>query len=316
MATTVPSETLTAVPAKPAANRLLVGFCFFCIYFIWGSTYLAIRYAVETIPPLYTASCRHLIAGSILLTWALARGLRPTWPQIRASIVIGFFFFLMGHGPLHWAEQFVPSGLAALLIAVEPILVFLLSSAAARVWRLNGLLATGILAGLLGVGILVRGTTLEQAHSLTVGSVAILLGAFSWAIGVIYSRRSQLSGNPLLLSALSLVSGAIMLLIAGTVAGEAKGFSLSNVTTRSWLALGFLVVFGSLITFTAYNWLLEHYSPTLVATHTYVNPIVAVFLGSVFAGEILTAKVAIAAVLVVVAVVLVDRGTSRLQGLP
>lgn len=315
MATTSPSETLTAATAKVSANRLLVVVSFLSIYIIWGSTYLAIRYAVETIPPLYTAGLRHLSAGTILLVWALAKGLRPTWAQIRASIVIGFFFFLVGHGSLHWAEQFVPSGLAALLIAVEPIFVFLLSSAAARTWRINGMLVAGILFGLAGVGILVRGTTLESTQGLTLGSIAILIGAFSWSVGIIYSRRSHLSGSPLLLSALSLLSGAVMLLFTATITGEARGFSLSRVSTKSWISLGYLILFGSVIAFTAYNWLLEHYSPTLVATHTYVNPVVAVLLGWAYGGEALTLRVGIAAALVVVAVILVDRGTNRLQRL-
>jgi drug/metabolite transporter (DMT)-like permease len=313
MATTAPTEAFTAANAKLPANRLLVVLAFLAIYVIWGSTYLAIRYAVETIPPLYTAGMRHLTAGTVLLAWALAKGLRPTREQVRASVVIGFFFFLVGHGLLHWAEKVVPSGLASLLIAVEPIIVFLLSSAAARTWRFNGMLLAGILLGLGGLGMLLRGTGLEPVPGLTLGSVMILVSAFSWSVGIIYSRRSHLSGSPLLLSALSLLSGAVMLLLTATMTGEAKEFHLSQVTLRSWLALGYLILFGSVIAFTAYNWLLEHYSPTLVATHTYVNPVVAVLLGWAYGGEALTMKVALAATLVVVAVVLVDRGTTRLQ---
>jgi len=315
MATISPGETLSATTTKGSEKRVLIFLCFLSIYLIWGSTYLAIRYAVETIPPLYTAGFRHLCAGTILLIWALAKGLRPTWKQIRASAVIGFFFFLVGHGSLHWAERFVPSGLASLLIAIEPIFVFLLSSAASRTWKLNGMLLAGILLGLLGVGMLVGGDKGNASHSLTLGSVAILVGAFSWSVGIIYSRRSQLSGSPLLLSALSLLSGAAMLLLVATIAGEARGFALSQVSGRSWMALGYLILFGSVIAFTAYNWLLEHYSPTLVATHTYVNPVVAVLLGWAYGGEVLTLKVGLAAVLVVLAVVLVDRGTSRLHQL-
>jgi drug/metabolite transporter (DMT)-like permease len=307
------AASATGSQATHRSSRMLVVFCFFCIYVIWGSTYLAIRYAVETIPPLYLAGMRHLCAGSILLVWALTKGLRPTWAQIKASAVIGFFFFLVGHGSLHWAEQFVPSGLAALLIAVEPIVVFLMSSAAARTWRVNGLLLTGIAMGLLGVGILVRGTTLESTPGLTLGSVVVLIGAISWSAGIIYSRRSHLSGSPLLLSALSLLSGAVMLLSTGTIFGEWRNFAFAQVTTKSWLSLGYLILFGSVITFTAYNWLLEHYSPTFVATHTYVNPVVAVLLGWAYAGEALTLRVMLAATLVVAAVVLVDRGTSRLH---
>jgi drug/metabolite transporter (DMT)-like permease len=315
MATTSTTETLAAASTRPSANRLLIIFCFLSIYIIWGSTYLAIRFAVETIPPLYTAGFRHLTAGTILLLWALGKGQRPTWAQIRASVVIGFFFFLLGHGSLHWAEQFVPSGLAALLIASEPIFVFLLSSAVDRTWRVNGLLIAGIVLGLLGVGILLRGTALESTHGLTFGSVVILIGAFSWSVGIIYSRRSHLSGSPLLLSALSLLSGALMLLLTGTIAGEARNFSFGQVRTKSWMSLAYLILFGSVVAFTAYNWLLEHYSPTLVATHTYVNPIVAVLLGWAYAGEAVTLKVGLAAALVIVAVILVDRGTNRLRKL-
>lgn len=300
--------------AATASHRVRTALAFFAIYLIWGSTYLAIRYAVETIPPLYTAGFRHLTAGSILLILALMKGYRPTGAQIRASVVIGFFFFLVGHGSLHWAEQVVPSGLSALLIAVEPIFVFLLSSAASRVWKLNLMLLAGILLGLIGVGLLV-GDTAQGGHRFLTSAVMILVGAFSWSVGIIYSRRSKLSGNPLLLSALSLLAGALMLLFTGTILGEARGFSWSQVSHRSFLALGYLIVFGSVIAFSAYNWLLEHYSPTLVATHTYVNPVVAVLLGWAFAGEALTMRVGLAAALVVLAVVLVDRGTNQLHNL-
>ena len=146
-----------------------------------------------------------------------------------------------------------------------------------------------------------------------VGAVACLVGAISWSVGIIYSRRSHLSGSPLLLSALSLVSGSVLLLTTGTLVGEAHAFSFSQVALRSWLALGYLIVFGSVIAFTAYNWLMEHYPPTFVATHTYINPVVAVFLGWWLAGEKVTINVAIAAALVILAVFLVDRGTAKLQ---
>jgi drug/metabolite transporter (DMT)-like permease len=294
-------------------HRVVVLLCFMSIYLIWGSTYLAIRYAVETIPPLYTAGFRHLLAGSILLVWCLAKGLRPTWAQIRASIVIGVFFFLIGHGTLHWAEQKVPSGLASLLIASEPIWVFLLTAAAARQWRLNGTLLAGILLGFGGVGLLMGRSALNSGPGVFVGSLAIVLGALSWSVGIVYSRRSHLSGHPLLLSALSLLAGSAQLLLVGTVVGEYRGFSFASVSLRSWLALGYLILFGSVVAFTAYNWLLEHYSPTLVATHTYVNPIVAVLLGWFFAGEVVTLNVLLSTAMVIGAVMLVDRGMARFQ---
>ena len=317
MATGSSSEALAgaSIAGKPDVNRLLVIFCFGAIYLIWGSTFLAIRYAVENLPPLYVVSFRHVCAGTILLAWALTKGARPTWEQIRASAVIGFLFFLVGHGTLHWAEKFVPSGLAALLIAVEPIFVFLMSSAAARVWRLNGMLLAGILIGLGGVALLVRGSAMGGEPRLTIGVLAILVGAISWAAGIIYSRRSKLSGSPVLLSALSLLSGAVMLFVVGTVFGEWRDVTLERVGTRGWVSIAYLILFGSVITFTAYNWLLEHFSPTLVATHTYVNPVVAVLLGWAYGGEALTLRVGVAAAMVIAAVVLVDRGTNRLHRL-
>ena len=313
----VPITVKEASPLVPPSSlerghRVTVILCFLAIYIIWGSTYLAIRYAVESIPPLYTAGLRHLFAGSILLIWCLAKRLRPTWAQIRASIIIGFFFFLIGHGSLHWAEQTVPSGLASLLIASEPIWVFLLSAAAAKQWHWNASLLTGSLLGLGGVGLLMGRSALTSVPGMFISSLAAVVSALSWSVGVVYSRRSHLSGNPLLLSALSLLAGSVQLLLVGTIAGEYRGFSVSSVSIRSWLSLGYLILFGSVVAFTAYNWLMEHYPPTLVATHTFINPIVAVLLGWLLASEAVTVNVLLSAGMVVSAVILVDRGMARL----
>jgi len=289
---------------------------FLAIYLIWGSTYLAIWYAVASIPPLYTAGFRHLVAGTLLLVAALAKGQRPSWAQIRASAVIGLLFFLVGHGTLHWAETQVPTGLASLLIASEPIWVFLIACAAEGRWRMNPVLAAGVILGLAGVALLLGRDVWSKGGGVFLGAVACLAGAIAWSAGIIYSRRSHLSGSPLLLSALSLLAGSLMLLAAGTLFGEYRGFSLSSVNLRSWLALAYLVVFGSVIAFTAYNWLLERYSPTLVATHTYVNPVVAVLLGWRLAGERVSLNVLLSASMVVAAVFLVDRGMTRLKSQP
>src|SRR5271163_2184208 len=236
------AKNAAAVAARP--NRLAVIAAFAALYLVWGSTYLAIRYAVETIPPLYTAGIRHLCAGLILLAWCVAKKLRPTMAQIRASAVIGALFFLLGHGSLHWAELHVPSGLAALLIAIEPIIVFALFSLVEWKWRVNATLLAGVFLGLAGVGLLLGRSLLVSTPGMAWGGIAILLGAISWAAGIVYSRRSKLSGSPLLLSALSLLSGSVMLLITGTAFGEYRGFSFSSVTARSWWALAFLIVFG------------------------------------------------------------------------
>jgi drug/metabolite transporter (DMT)-like permease len=315
MSATEQAVTLIGAAKKKAVapNRLAVIAAFASTWVVWGSTYLAIRYAVESIPPLYTAGLRHLCAGLILLVWCIAKRPKPTWPQVKAGFVLGVFFFLIGHGSLHWAELHVPSGLAALLIAIEPIFVFGLSSLVERQWRVNATLLAGVFLGLAGVGLLLGRSLLVSTPGMAIGGIAILLGALSWSAGIVYSRRSKLSGSPLLLSALSLLSGAVLLLTAGTMLGEYRGFSFAAVTARSWWALAFLIVFGSVIAFTAYNWLLEHYSPTLVATHTYVNPIVAVLLGWLFAGEAVTLNVLLATAIIIGAVILVDRGTTQLQ---
>lgn len=302
-----------SAPDRARPNRVGVIFAFLAIWIVWGSTYLAIRYAVATIPPLYTAGIRHLTAGFILLAWCAWRKLRPTWRQIRASIVIGALFFLIGHGSLHWAEQVVPSGLASLLITTEPMFVFAITCAVEKRWRMDANLLAGILLGIAGVALLVGRSVLASDPRMLLGTVAVLVGSLSWSAGMVYSRRSHLSRHPMLLSALSLLAGAVMLLIVGTLAGEARGFSFNSVSNRSWGALAYLIIFGSVITFSAYNWLLEHYSPTLIATHTYVNPIIAVLLGWLIAREPITLNLGIAAALVVGAVILVDHGMARLH---
>lgn len=290
-------------------NRARVLFSFGAIWLVWGSTYLAIRYAVETIPPLYAAGFRHLCAGSILFSLCLQKKLRPTWPQVKSSIIIGAFFFLGGHGSLHWAETRIPTGVASLLVASEPIWVCLMICAVTRNWRMTPALIAGIVLGFSGVALLLRGSIVTAGPRMFAGAAATLMGAMSWGAGVVYSRKSHLSGHPLLLSAMSLLAGSVQLLTVGTIFGEWRGFSLSSVSERSWLGLAYLVVFGSVITFSAYNWLMEHYSPALVTTHTFINPVIAVLIGWLAAGEHVSLSTGIAAAMVVGAVVLVERGS-------
>src|ERR1700681_1463888 len=210
------APTMSATIAKPAmlakpgtlaektaaSNRLLIIFCFFAIYAIWGSTYLAIRYAVETIPPLYAAGIRHLASGTILLLCGFGKKVRPPGRRIRTGVVIGILFFLLGHGPLHWAETRVPSGLASLLVATEPIFVFFLAALATKRWQFSWKIFAGVFMGLAGVGLLVGRTTLTSSRGMIVASLAILFGALSWSAGIIYARKSNLAGHPLLMTAL------------------------------------------------------------------------------------------------------------------
>ncbi|HZI87355.1 MAG TPA: EamA family transporter [Pyrinomonadaceae bacterium] len=290
-------------------NRLLTVLAFACIYFVWGSTYLAISYAVETIPPLFVASSRHLIAGSLLFAWCWWRGLRPTRQQWLASIVLGVLFFVIGHGTLHWAQQTLPSGVAAILIATEPIFVAIILASTRRT-RITMTLLIGLLLGLFGVA-LIMGADFQTGRSQMLSSLAVLIGTVSWSIGMVYSRSAALHPDDRMAAAMSLLAGAVMLFVTGTVAGEAAEFDLALVSVKSLAALGYLAIAGSLVAYSAYFWLLNRFPPTLVATHTYVNPVVALVLGWSIAGEVITGRFLFGGVVVIAAIVLVGRATSR-----
>jgi drug/metabolite transporter (DMT)-like permease len=304
-ATTISSPSPVATAAiKP--SRLWLALAFFAIYVVWGTTYLAIRYAVETIPPLVSAGIRHTTAGLILLGVAWSRGFRPRREHWVAGVALGALFFLVGHGTLHWAEQYVSSGLAALLVASEPLWILLLG-AAMKQQKINWQNGLGLLLGLAGVTVLTAREFVTRS-SLTVGVIAILLGVVSWAIGVCVSPRLKLPRDAMGRAAMPLVCGAGMLLVAAGVSGEVSSVHWSAVSTRSLLGLAYLVVFGSVVTFTAYTWLLQHCSPTLVATHSFVNPLVAVLAGWLWASEPLTVRIAVATTVILGAIVLIQRG--------
>lgn len=292
-------------------SRVLVVLAFLAIYVIWGSTYLAIRYAVETIPPLMTAGTRHLVAGSILFAWAWVRGFRPSRRHWLGALKIGALYFLVGHGLLHWAEQRVASGLAALLIATEPMLIAGLAVIAGQE-RLTSMTVAGMLSGLLGVGVLVGGSVWSQNGEL-VGVIAVLLSAVSWSVGVHFSRRVTLPEDPLAASAMTLLCGATLLWIVSGLTGEFARLHLHEVSARSGLGLLYLITFGTIVAFTSYTWLLSHVSATVVSTHTYVNPIVAVLLGWLFAGEPLSLQVVLAGTIILASVILIRKGTQKAE---
>lgn len=302
------SEISVHPAAKPA--RIEAISAFLAIYVIWGSTFLAIRFAVESIPPLFTAATRHLVAGSILLGWAWWKGERPTREGWRAGLVLGFLFFFVSHGLLHWAELKVPSGVAALVIAIEPAIVALLLPLLKLGPAPRGATWAGLAVGAASVALLFR-PEVSAGEGVSVGLIAVLVSATAWSLGIVYSRKLQPAKGSTLNAALPLVCGSLMLLIGGLVRGEHHALRLSQVSTASLLGLLFLIFFGSLAAFTAYAWLLRHYEPTLVATHTYVNPIVAVLLGWAFAGERLTGSIILSMGLAILAIWLVNRGSQR-----
>jgi drug/metabolite transporter (DMT)-like permease len=300
------------VPEPKSANTrdrsysIKLALAFVAIYVIWGSTYLAIRYAVETIPPLVAAGIRHSIAGAIMLTWAWWRGFRPTRQQWFAGFVLGAFFFLIGHGTLHWAEQYVGSGLAALLIATEPMFILVLAWMMGR-QKISLLSALGLGLGVVGVAML-TGVELTVKGSSLWGLMAVLLGSLAWSLGVVISPRLKLPADALGRTALPTICGAAMLLSAAGVTGEFQQTHWSSITLRSVFGLGYLITFGSVVAFTSYTWLLQRVPPALVATHTYANPVVAVILGWLLAHETLSLRVVLASVAILGAIVLIRRG--------
>jgi drug/metabolite transporter (DMT)-like permease len=297
---------LKSADTRNRSYAVKLALAFVAIYVIWGSTYLAIRYAVETIPPLVAAGIRHSIAGAIMLTWAWWRGFRPTRQQWFAGFVLGAFFFLIGHGTLHWAEQYVGSGLAALLIATEPMFILVLAWMMGQ-QKISLLSALGLGLGVVGVAML-TGVELTVKGSSLWGLMAVLLGSLSWSFGVVISPRLKLPADALGRTALPTICGAAMLLIAAGVTGEFQQTHWASITLRSVFGLGYLITFGSVVAFTSYTWLLQRVPPALVATHTYANPVVAVILGWLLAHEPLSMRIVLASLAILGAIVLIRRG--------
>lgn len=309
-------ETQTS-KLKPEADHhrayaIKLALAFAAIYLIWGSTYLAIRYAVETIPPLVTAGIRHTVAGMILLVWAYARGYRSKREHWIAGAVLGALFFLVGHGTLHWAEQYVGSGLAALLIATEPMFILLLAWSMGQ-QRISRISALGLGLGVVGVAVLMGGELTMKGSSL-MGLLAVLIGSLAWSTGVVISPKLKLPDDALARTAVPLICGAAMLLIASGLTGEFQRTQWASISLKSVVSLGYLITFGSVIAFTAYTWLLQQCPPALVATHTYANPVVAVLLGWLLASEPLTMRVVGASVAILGAIVLIRRGERAATG--
>jgi drug/metabolite transporter (DMT)-like permease len=287
-------------------TRLKIWLAFAAVYLIWGSTYLGIRFAIETIPPLIMAGIRFVAAGAILYVWTRMRGAqRPTLAHWRSATVIGLLLLLIGNGAVSWAEQVVPSGITALLVAGSPLWFVGLE------WMQRGIRPTagvivGLMLGSLGIVVLVDPAKLVGGQEVDIlGASVLVIASFSWSAGSLYSRRAHLPSSPLMATGMEMLSGGIALLAFGLLAGELNGFNVEEVSTRSLLALAYLTVFGSLIAFSSYIWLLKVATPALASTYAYVNPVIAVFVGWLFADEPLTARVLLSAAIIVGAVAII-----------
>lgn len=286
--------------------RARVILAFAIVYLVWGSTYLFIRYADQTIPPFLLSATRFIVAGTLLSTWAMLRGAQwPTRENWKAIVIIGVLFFPCANAVVVWAETRIGSGIAALLVAVEPLWVAVLLTLFTRRWPPAAVLA-GIVLGFCGLVILVGPKLATGGAGVDVTVALALMGAsFSWALGSVYGRTAPLPREPLLAAGLEMLVGGIGALLVGIVAGEPHRLVLAAVSERSIIALAYLTVLGSIVAFTAYNWLVTVEAPSRVATYAYVNPVIAVLLGAAVAGEPLTPRIGVAAFVIVTAVVLV-----------
>jgi drug/metabolite transporter (DMT)-like permease len=289
---------------RPAWKTLLA---FAIIYFVWGSTFLAIRVGVREVPPLLLAAMRFLAAGLVLYCWTMARGERsPERRQWASAFLLALLIFVFDYGLLFWAEQRVPSGLAAVMMATIPVFMALSEIIFLRTQRLTVRLALALLIGIAGVAVLVsRSLNLGGAPIDRAGAMALIVASMSWSIASALSRKLQLPSSKVVSSAAQMLAGGVLLTVASAALGEFSEFHPRAVSLGVWLSLLYLIVAGSIAGFTAYVWLIHHESPTKVGTYAYVNPVVAVILGYFFAGEGLGLRTVMGTAFVLVSVVVI-----------
>jgi drug/metabolite transporter (DMT)-like permease len=290
------------------ASRTRVLAAFAAVYIVWGSTYLAIRYAVETIPPFIMVGTRFIVSGVLLYAWARLRGdQRPTAAQWRDATIIGILMLCLGNGAVSWAEQRVPSGLAALLVAVVPLWMVLLDWLRPRGTRPRALVMLGVVVGLIGLVVLI-GPDSFSGHGAVdlVGAMVLIAGSLAWAAGSIYTRYGTVPESAVMSTGVQMIGGSLALLIVGAARGELSMVHPAQISAHSWEGWIYLVTFGSLLGFTAYIYLLQNVSPAKASTYAYVNPLVAVLLGWAIAGETVTARSLAAAAIILGGVAMIS----------
>jgi drug/metabolite transporter (DMT)-like permease len=284
------------------------------LYIVWGSTYLAIRFAVETIPPFMSAGMRFLISGAILFIWRRAAGdAMPTARQWRSTAVVGILLLLGGNGLVSFAEQRIASGIAALIVGTVPLWLVLIEALRPGGVRPIPAAILGLLIGFGGIYLLVGPTELSAGNLQfdTLGTITVILASLLWSIGSIYSRSADMPSSSLMATSAEMLTGSAALFVVSGLLGEWRNFDLAAVSTPSWLGLAYLITFGSLIGFVSYGWLLKNAPISLVATYAYVNPLVAVFMGAWLAEEVLNARILTAALIIIGSVVLINRSKPK-----
>ncbi len=280
---------------------------FAAVYVIWGSTFLAIRYAVETIPPFFMAGCRFLTAGALLYLWTRAGGAaRPSRREWAGTVLIGFLLLVSGNGGLCWSEQRVPSGLAALLLAAIPIWMVLLDSLRRDGTKLGVRVIGGMVMGVAGITLLMGPAHLWGSSRVDLaGAGVLMLSSFSWALGSVLSHKVSLPHSPFQAAAMEMLAGGVLLLALGILSGESRHLNPGAVAARSLAGLAYLIAAGSLLGFTAYFWLLRSVPMARVSTYAFVNPAVAVFLGWAFGSEVVTGRVLLSSATIIAGVALI-----------
>jgi drug/metabolite transporter (DMT)-like permease len=299
--------------AEGKPSRLAFIMAFGAIYVIWGSTYLGIRVAVETLPPFLMAGARFAIAGTLLFTFLKLRGAAwPTALQWRDQAIVGVFLLLGGNAVVSWAELKTPSGITSLILGASPLIVVIFDWMRPGGRRPTLGLIAGVFVGIAGIALLVGpGSIPEGYQPPMVDVIALFLASVSWWIGSFYSKHGKTRTPLMLASSMQMLCGSACMLLTGLVLGEGGGFRASSVTLQSWVAFSYLVVVGSILAFPVYVWLLEHSTPAKVSTYAYVNPVVAVFLGWALIGEPLNLRIIVAAAVIVGAVAIITIGKAR-----
>jgi drug/metabolite transporter (DMT)-like permease len=299
----------------PSSKRTL-WLAFAAVYVVWGSTYLAIKYAVETIPPYVMGGSRFLISGIILYVWARARGApTPSSREWRDSAIVGALLLCGGNGAVAWAEQRVPSGITALLVASVPLWMVVLDWMRPHGKRPPLIVAIGLVIGLGGVAVLALPGSMDGGSRVDAwGALMLLLGSISWAAGSIYSRQGAHPRSAEMTTGLQMITGSAFLILVAGVSGEFGRFHPSAITGPSLLGWIYLVTFGALVGFTAYVYLLRETTPAKATTYAYVNPVVAVFLGWAIAGEPISARTIVAAAIIVASVAIITTAGGTTKG--
>jgi len=281
------------------------------VYLIWGSTYLAIRFTVETTPPFLSAAARFIVSGAVLYLWRRMCGDRtPSRHQWRSATVIGLFLLVGGNGAVVWAARYIPSSLAALLVATCPLWMLLFDFIRHGGEKPGPRALSGIAIGFCGAVLLIGWSTNGTTPNSFVGAVVVVFGSLFWAAGSIYGKTAQLPSSPLLITGMEMLTGGAALLIIALVVGEVGTFEFAKISSRSAIGWIYLTVIGP-IAFVAYAWLLRNAPIPLVSTYSYVNPLVAIILGYFLGKELLAMRVLLAAGLIIGSVVLVSARNTR-----